>query len=96
MELNFSSANIILTGGIYYTPSFIIDKNDSLLTAQVTLTESGNASFQSSIDGITYFDVANTTIACVPSGLESFAECQYGLLYRLKSLIQIEHVKILL
>lgn len=95
MELSFSNADITLTGGVYYTPPFVVEKNDSLMTVQVTLSGSGTASFQSSIDGTTYFDVANTTITCAPAGLESFAECQYGLFYRLKSSTSITSVKIL-
>ena len=96
MILDIINSNILNDGGFYYTPSFNIESKDALLTAAIVLSANGTASFQSSIEDINWFDVSDTDITCNPSGLQSFAECQYGLYYRIKSSVDIISVKVLI
>ena len=94
--LSFSTGDIILDSGIYYSPNFCVETKDSFLTIQVTLNSNSDIYVQSSVDGITFFDVPDSYFTCSPSGLQSYAECQPGLKYRLKCLVEILNVKILI
>lgn len=50
--LSFSSSDIFLVEGIYYSSGFLSDTKDQLITVQSTLASEGISSMQCSIDGI--------------------------------------------
>lgn len=93
--LSFSSSDIFLIEGVYYSSGFLSDTKDQLITVQSTLASEGISSMQCSIDGIDWADVLNSEFACTPTGVQSYKECQEGLSYRVKSSTQILKVKIL-
>ena len=95
MILTFSTTQITQIGDYYMSSPFEVDNKDSLLTVNVYLNSSGTCLIQSSIDNINWYDVEFTDFDCIPSGLQSYTECQSDLYYRLKANRQIIHAKLL-
>ena len=52
MKVNLVGAQFTLDDGYYYSPEFLIDDKDQLITVGLTLTSAGTGSMQSSIDNI--------------------------------------------
>lgn len=96
MILNFKPEHIISSGGFYYSPEFMVNAGDDLMTIECTLATNGSTLMQSSIDKVNWYDVENTVFNCSPSGMQSFAECQSELLYRVKSSTNISTINILI
>lgn len=96
MILNLTQSNFTLDIGVYYSNPFLLETNDTLMSVEIHLSINGDVSLQQSIDGITWYDILDTTITCIPSGMQSFIECQPGMQYRLKSIVSFMSVKILL
>lgn len=95
MKLTFTN-EITFSSGFYYSPAFVVDAKDDLITVECTLVANGTAIIQSSIDGINWYDVADSSFSCAPNGLQSYADCQTDLLYRVKSSTSFTWIKILI
>lgn len=96
MKLIFTNSDIVSDSGFYYSPEFLINSGDNLMTIECTLASNGDVIMQSSIDKINWYDVSNSTFTCSPSGLQSYTDCQIELLYRAKSSISFILIKILI
>lgn len=95
MVINFTSTNFTNVSEAYYSDPFKCEDKDQLITVQITLSTTGVVNCQSSIDGVTFFDIDTTAFPCSPSGLQSYKDCQPNLLYRLKSTQSVTSAKIL-
>ena len=96
MITNYKSDDFILNGGYYYSPSFKIESSDDLIAIEMNLSEYGEVSIQSSIDGLNWYNIPNTSFICNPNGLQSYKECQKDLFYKLKSSVLVNEAKILI
>lgn len=85
MKITFKTSNFTLNSGSYYSPAFYIQNNDNYMSVVATLSGSGDVSLERSVDEISWFPIADSTIACAPSGMQSYSDCQPELLYRLVS-----------
>lgn len=85
MILTLNSTNFALDSGFYYSNSFSLEENDTLMSIEVQLNTTGEVSVQQSITGKIWYDIADTSFSCSPNGMESYIECQPKILYRLKS-----------
>lgn len=52
MKLIFTNSDIISDSGFYYSPEFLVNSGDSLMTIECTLASNGDVVMQSSIDKI--------------------------------------------
>lgn len=84
MVINFLSEQFTLSGGYYYSPAFKQDEKDVLVSVAVWLSENGTASIQASLNETDWVPVENTSFTCSTSGLQTYTDCHYGLVYRLK------------
>lgn len=96
MLITYTTSDFTNVGGLFYSPSFLVESKDDLLTIAVELATNGTVYIEASIDDITWYTLPDTFITTTPSGLESYADCQPLLLYRLQSPIQIISAKILI
>lgn len=96
MVLTLNPSNFTLDTGVYYSDPFLLESNDSIMSVEVILSIAGNVSLQYSINKSTWYDAASSTFSCSPMGLQSFADCQPGLFFRLKSTISFISANILL
>lgn len=85
MKVNLVGAQFTLDGGYYYSPEFLIDDKDQLITVGLTLTSAGTGSMQSSIDNINWVDEEYTNFTCDTTGIQTFGDCQLELYYRVKT-----------
>lgn len=96
MILTLTSDKFTLDSGFYYSQPFKIETTDNYIAVEAELLANGTASMQHSIDGITWFDAANTSFSCATKGLQGYADCIPQLNFRLKSSTQFVYAKILL
>lgn len=88
MKLILTSEQFTLANGAYYSPAFAQDSQDSLISVAVWLTGDGVVSMQASIDEAVWVDVTNTSFSAgVAGGLQTYTECHYGLVYRIKTTV---------
>lgn len=91
----YSQTDFKLETGVYYSPTFKVD-NDQLVTVESELSASGSVSLESSIDGENWYDIELSGFDCTPKGLQSYADAQKELCYRLKSTTSFVLTKILI
>ena len=96
MIINLTSSNFTDIGGTYYSDVFKCYPDDNFISVQVTVPSYAVVNCQSSIDGVTFFDVHTTQFICSPNGLQSYKDCQPDLIYRLKSTTAVTSAKILM
>lgn len=85
MKLNFAQNQFTEADGYYYSPAFLQSSDDSLIAVAVWLSTNGSCSMQASIDGVDWIDIENTTFNCSPAGLQSYTDCLYELIFRIKA-----------
>lgn len=84
MKIYLTSSNFTNVEGVYYSPAFKQDINDSVITVAVWTEAPATASMQSSINGTDWVDVTNTSFSVNTAGLQTFVDCHYGLVHRIK------------
>lgn len=94
MILELTGASFTDVAGTYYSPPFKQGVEDTLMTVAVWLALAGTASMQESIDGIDWVDVPDSSISCNLHGLQTFIDCQYDLLCRIKTTQAVTKAKI--
>lgn len=94
MILTFQQSDFTLNSGYYYSPSFQQEKNDTMISVQVQLTEAGTVILQGSVDNTTFIDITASAFDSGTSGLQQYIDLQYELYYRLKISKQPTSVKI--
>lgn len=85
MIITLTPSNFTLVSGAYYSIPIKKDEQDTLISVSIILSGSGTTSLQGSIDGTNWADLANSSFACTPFGLQTYTNGDYNLLYRLKT-----------
>jgi len=96
MIINYLTTQFSENNGAYYSPAFRQDSKDNIITVAIELAVTGNVSMQTSLDEINWFNVDGTTFVCSPSGLQTFVDCQWELIYRIKTDQVVVNAKIVI
>lgn len=87
MYVNLIASQFTLADGFYYSPSFQQD-SDEYITVALWNTGTATVSMEHSINDIDWIAVPDSTFSVTTSGLQTFAECQHGLYYRVKTTVE--------
>ena len=83
MIIQFLPADLEHVGGYYYSPPFLVNKNDT--TIQINTNVVSNVNMEASIDGGVYFEVLDSSFTTSADGaIQSYADAQENLNYRIK------------
>ena len=85
MIIKLTTSQFTEDNGYYYSPGFMQDIKDTMVTVAVWLSEPGEITIEASIDQVEWVEIGGSSFTCNNIVMQTYVDCHHGLAYRVKS-----------